>query len=373
MSKAEPFDEEAFRALLIEKGTSPEVAAEIAAKTAAGRRPSAKTAGSQIGLNLSQAPTPAEEGAPAAPPAAPQKPAVLQRHRDLIEEALQLEEGDAKRVGATGYMARTLAQATLPHGDPKLAPGMLYSRATGRLTLTVAPTSPKYGIPFGTVPRVVLAWICTEAVRTQDPVLSLGRSQAEFLRKLRMGNNGREIARFRDQTLRLFRSVIAVEYDDDKDGDLSRRLSISDKSAVFWHPKKVDQPALWDSTLELSGGFFKEIVEAPVPVNLDVFHALSRSPLAMDIYTWLTYRMFVLRRSGRPDTRIPWEALMAQFGAGYANTDRGLLDFKANFRKRLKEVLLYYPEAVGHVTEEGRGSKHLKLTPCALHIEARRA
>ena len=34
-----------------------------------------------------------------------------------------------------------------------------------------------------------------------------------------------------------------------------------------------------------------------------------------------------------------------QFGADYSDTPRGLLDFKKRFLQRLKEALLFYPEA----------------------------
>jgi hypothetical protein len=46
----------------------------------------------------------------------------------------------------------------------------------------------------------------------KERVLSLGRSQNEFLEQLKLHNNGRDIARFREQALRLFKSVISVEY-----------------------------------------------------------------------------------------------------------------------------------------------------------------
>lgn len=295
---------------------------------------------------------------------------LTQRQRNLIEDALQIERDDAKKANATGYMARALAQATLPHKDPELPPGMLYSRDTGRLTLTVAPTSKRHGIPYGSIPRVLLAWICTEAVQTKERTLSLGHSQAEFLERLKLHNNGRDIDRFRDQSLRLFKSVISIEYADDNKGDQSQRLLISDQSHVFWHPSKVDQAALWDSTLDLSMTFFDEILAAPVPLDMDVYHALTKSPMAMDIYTWLTYRMFVLRRSGKPFVLIPWPSLKAQFGAGYPGTQRGLYDFKANFKRRLSEVLLFYPDARGHI-EDNKGC--LKLLKCQLHIEHRKS
>ena len=34
---------------------------------------------------------------------------------------------------------------------------------------------------------------------------------------------------------------------------------------------------------------------------------------------------------------------MMQFGSGYANTPKGLANFKTNFRLRLNEALLFYP------------------------------
>ena len=295
----------------------------------------------------------------------PSKTLVAPRQARLIEDALAIEQEEAKAAGALGYMARTLAQATLPHLDPKLPPGMLYSRDTGRLTLSVSPTSARHGIPFGSIPRVILAWICSEAVKTKDRSLSLGHSQSDFLQKIKLQNNGRDIARFREQALRLFKSVISVEYSDASDGDSSARLLISESSHVFWHPKISDQRALWESTLELSDGFFREILAAPVPIDMRVFHALSKSPLAMDIYTWLTYRMYVLRRSGRSQVIVPWGGLQSQFGSGYQDSDQGLRDFKKRFRLRLKEVLLFYPAAQEHVRESDTG---IILTPCELHI-----
>lgn len=84
--------------------------------------------------------------------------------------------------------------------------------------------------PYGSIPRVILAWICSEAVKTKERTLSLGHSQSDFLECLKLHNNGRDIARFRDQALRLFKPVISVEYTDERDGDLSARLLISESA-----------------------------------------------------------------------------------------------------------------------------------------------
>lgn len=292
------------------------------------------------------------------------KPLTRRQHR-LIEDALAIEDAEAESPHATGYLARTLAQATLPHRDPKLPPGMLFARNTGLLTMTISPTNPKYGIPFGSIPRVILAWICTEAKSTNSRQLSLGRSQAHFMRKIGLHSNGRDIARCREQASRLFGAVISVAYTDTKrHRETSTRLLISDSSNVFWHPNP-GVAKFWDSSLILSENFFQEIMAAPVPIKLPVLHSLSKSPLAMDIYTWLTYRIFLLLRSKRPSVFIPWAGLQTQLGTGYPNTYQGLQDFKKNFRLRLKEVFIFYPEAQPHVAETPIG---IILTPCKQHI-----
>jgi hypothetical protein len=59
---------------------------------------------------------------------------------------------------------------------------------------------------------------------------------------------------------------------------------------------------------------------------------LKRSPIALDIYFWLTYRMFYLHR----DTVIPWPLLQMQFGADYPQDALGLRHFKSKFLARLE-------------------------------------
>ena len=44
-------------------------------------------------------------------------------------------------------------------------------------------------LPYGTLPRLLLAWVCTEAVRTGRRELVLGRSLAEFMRQIGITND----------------------------------------------------------------------------------------------------------------------------------------------------------------------------------------
>ncbi len=134
---------------------------------------------------------------------------------------------------------------------------------------------------------------------------------------------------------------------------------IADHSVLFWDPKRPEQAALWKSTVTLSESerFFDEIVTRPVPLDLTVLKALTRSPLSIDIYIWLTYRRSYLKRS----TTVPWKSLELQFGAEYKRTRA----FREHFLKALRKVLLIYPAPVA-TTSEG-----LLITPGQPHIPRR--
>ena len=84
-------------------------------------------------------------------------------------------------------MARQLVQATLPHKNP--GDISVWSRTNGNLTLSIQPgmdTKKKksIGYPYGTLPRLLLFWITTEAVRTNNPRIELGKSLSSFREKL---------------------------------------------------------------------------------------------------------------------------------------------------------------------------------------------
>ena len=84
-------------------------------------------------------------------------------------------------------MARLLALCSLPRTNPKQR--LQYVRRNGLYALYMMASSGNR-LPFGTLPRLLLAWVCTEAVRTQRRELVLGRSLYEFMHKLGLDDQG---------------------------------------------------------------------------------------------------------------------------------------------------------------------------------------
>ena len=281
------------------------------------------------------------------------KPLSPQTIDSLINQALAIEDDDAQETGALGFMARAMVQATLPH---RAVTGNEFERRNGSFTLTLQAPS-KIGLPYGSIPRLLLAWVTTEAVKTKSRELELGDSMSGFMAELGLtptgGANG-SITRLKNQTRRLFSATVTASYEDDKQiADMGYRLA--DKSVLWWHSKDPEQAGLWKSTVTLSEHFFNEVIDRPVPIDMRAIKALKQSPMALDIYTWLTYRASYLKRP----TVIPWASLALQFGSNYAQVRQ----FKAAFLDELKKVVLVYGKVQVEATELG-----LIVKPSLTHI-----
>jgi hypothetical protein len=98
----------------------------------------------------------------------------------LINEALEIEAEQAKAAGSLGFMCRSMVQASLPS---RRVDGVEFVRSNGNFTLSLMSPS-KIGLPYGTIPRLMLSWLATEAVRTQERELVLGDSLSGFMRQL---------------------------------------------------------------------------------------------------------------------------------------------------------------------------------------------
>lgn len=272
----------------------------------------------------------------------------------LISSALAIEEQSALDADALGFMARAMVQATLPH---RKVDGNEFVRRNGSYTLTLlAPSS--VGLPYGSIPRLLLAWLTTEAVQTKSREIELGDSMSSFMRELGLvptGGRWGSITRLKDQTSRLFCSTVSASYSDaQKRAEMGYRLA--DSSILWWDAKIPEQASLWKSSVTLSEPFYREVVQHPVPVDMRALKALKQSPLALDLYLWLTYRMSYLDKP----TTISWEGLATQFGSNYAD----IKNFRAHFIKELQKVFAVYPAADAMPTAHG-----LALKPSMVHVK----
>lgn len=276
----------------------------------------------------------------------------------FLDAAERIEQTTAKDTCSIGYMARGMVQASMPYRDPKTT---LFSRKNGALTLTMTALTPGLGLPYGAIPRLLLAWVGREAVVTGDRHIQLGDSLADFLREMglfRTGGARGDITRLKEQTARLFSTAVNITYNNMTEIHC-KNILVADEYSLWNHFVDESFEKAWHSSVMLSQPFFDEIVRSPVPLDLRVFKALKSSPMAIDIYAWLSHRYSYLRRQSPP---IPWGGLEMQFGAVYARTR----DFRYAFVEALQKVKIVYPAAKYSVSSTG-----LILYPSPPHIAKR--
>ena len=300
-------------------------------------------------------------GANVEPPPEPEKPTKQRKpkpkgglskvERRLMKSSVDIEINPSEAIA---FQHTVLCQTSLPYRNPGEAV-RLWECEQGAVALRVeagAARNPEtdewvpLGLPFGPKPRLILAHLNAEALKTGSPVVEMDGSLTAFVRRIQGRNpTGPEITKFKDHLGRLSTAVVRIAVS--KDG---RAFQVDSKIVTafdLWFPKTENQRVLWPSTIHLSLDYFGSLQNHAVPLDERALAGLSHSAMALDIYAWLAQRLHRIP-AGRPQF-IPWPAMQNQFGQGY----KELKFFRRVFSGALAQVLTQYPAA--NVEAEGRG------------------
>ena len=262
---------------------------------------------------------------------------------DQVNQLVEASEADAD----LGFMVRLMALCCLPRANP--GNRHQYKRVNGPFKLIMVAGADNK-LPFGNLPRLLLAWVCTEAVRTQSRELVLGKSLSKFMREVGVYNSGgNPQTRLRNQMNRLFGCTVSLIYEDNS-GFARVTSPVADKHEFWWNERKPNEPVLWDSKIRLGEDFFNEIIRHPVPLDMNTLKALKRCSLGLDLYLWLTYRTFTLKRP----VRITWRQLYRQFDANPTKTPdkQRIKFFRRKVLRELKKIKIAWPD-VNYATDPG--------------------
>ena len=158
---------------------------------------------------------------------------------------------------------------------------------------------------------------------------------------------------------RLFRASIELT-EDLPDGVHTVADRVATDMRLWWHPRRFDEPVSWDSTIVLGHDLFNEILAAPVPIDLHVLRELRRSSLGLDLYLWLTYRLF---RLDRP-LRLTWRQVYRQFARRPELERRqSVKDFRKDALRELGKIRIAWPQ-LSYSTPKG----YLVLRPSSPRV-----
>lgn len=235
------------------------------------------------------------------------------------------------------FISKIAAQVNLPYRKPKDGTKEIVRRNG---TLEVRYVCGADSLPYGKYPRLFELWACT-MIKTGNPcfdpatnTIDLGSTFREFLDLIGVHIGGRQLKSVKPQMERLFKCVYIISNNTEATSQ-GVNFTVAEKYQIDWlNPnlpsQKGKSTANW---VQLSKGYVAMLADHPVPVDLKVISRL-RKPMALDIYWWLTKRVYGLHEP----VAITWQRLYQQFGSD----TKELWKFKQSFKEALAEVLKVY-------------------------------
>src|SRR5207302_132385 len=122
--------------------------------------------------------------------------------------------------------------------------------------------------------------------------------------------------------------------------------------ARIWYSRDPDQkllPGDCQNVIVLTDEFYREILNHPIPTDLEAAKALSSAPAALDLFMWISYRCF----TAKGEERVPLFGdfgLVSQLGsAEYARPRK----FRERLERWLDLIRTMWPECPARISAAG--------------------
>jgi len=298
------------------------------------------------------------------------RPALGQQiHLALVRHGAEAAAGMAREAGQPDLFARVNAVA----GETP-SPSFLHSalcamslpvrrpadehapiiRQDGQYTLVIQPRPVvetvngqqalrSLGVPYGSLPRLVLIHIMTEAVRSRSRHIVLGETFTDWMRRMGFrtisyGPRG-SATLIREQLDRLLACEWMIRWDS-TDAQGAREFAIKEIKLTNEYAGVNRGGGAFVREIVMTEGFFDHLRQHAVPLNEHAIRQLRDSATALDLYTWLAYRL--PRINPKRPAAISWQQIAVHFG----NDGKNIRKFRQTIRDAWeRHVSAVYPEA----------------------------
>lgn len=272
-------------------------------------------------------------------PRSPYKPV----KKDIVaienpEYADLLARRDEDEKDRRAYLVREFVQCSFPYSNPGIEVAN-WSRRNGDLTFTVTRTNPRFPLPYGSLPRLVMFYVCTWIIENKAKSIplegSLAQALSDFGYSEASAKKGTSRKRFKEQVLALCNAALSFHYDTEP-RNKGFNVMFATKYDLWWDEQSPNQGALFPSYIEVTEEFFNAVMRSPVPIPSRVIKNHVKSPLELDLLVMLNHRAFTLAHKGAGDqsTFISSHQLHIQFGQEYVR----IRDFRAKLQRALKNI-----------------------------------
>ena len=249
-------------------------------------------------------------------------------------------------VSMAGHVYSGWCMLGLPYRRPKGERDQIWRITTDYADITVqsgtikrSDGSTEYaGVPYGSYARMALIALQSEALEQSSRDIELGETAYNALRRLGLPDGGKVAELALGQLEKLARCHVSFRIGTDLTGlEINERLV---EAFIYDHDGKP-----FIKKVRLSTAFYEGLRRHPVAIDRSAVHRIRNSPVALDIYLWLSYRLPALEK----ERAITWSALHKQFGHGI-----GVMRFfKRPFAENLELARSVYPAANFALTPTG--------------------
>ena len=270
-------------------------------------------------------------------------------HPDLFDRVSAVAAEDP----APNFLHSALCAMSLPVRRP-VDDSAPIIRQDGQYTLVITPKAVirpadgpaklhVLGVPYGSLPRLILIHVMTEAVRNKSRQILLGTNFTDWMRRMgyrTMSYGPRGSATLiRQQLDRLLACEWMIRWDGE-DAKGGKEFGIKEIKLTNEYTGTDGRSGAFMRELVLTEGFFEHLRRHAVPLNEHAIRQLRDSPTALDLYTWLAYRL--PRISHKRTTQLSWQQLAMHFG----NDGHNIRKFRQTVRDAWeRHVSAVYPEA----------------------------
>ena len=202
--------------------------------------------------------------------------------------------------------------------------GSTWKRTNGNSTLTISVPEGEV-IPFGMMDRLVPIFLATRAVQTKARTIEFD-SAKEILDFFGMAHDGPSYRRLTQSLNRVFNASVFFTVESKTHSSKARFNFLSGLS--LWK-KDSESPRLFRNQIVLSADFFEEIIKHPIPLDLAIVRLLRSKPFTLDLYMFLSYRVWGIKKT----LRITLAELAHALGSRAYGTNPTV------FRKRFRAAL----------------------------------
>ena len=265
-------------------------------------------------------------------------------------ELVRLRREEGKQ--SIGYSSRPFVLCGLPIRRPSKGT-LIHRRRNGKFLLEVT-GHPEYGLPFGQ-DRLIPLFLSTVAVRRQTQVIRFA-SAAEMLEMFDLDVGGAQYRRLIAGFERVFGATIYFGSDTQtsKARVIRRKHFNFIKEIELWYerdPKQRFLPGDFRNVVVLSDEFYSEVINHPIPTDLNAIKVLAGAPAVLDLLVFLSYRC----HASKGEERIPLfgaEGLVHQLGTAEYSRERR---FRQKLDQWLGVVRGVWPECPAMITADGGG------------------